>query len=234
MPDAAELADVSARRVVVPLGFLIASLSRARALGPVLAHALRLRGAGDRRLAARRALRGHAHAAEDPRGHGALGRDRRARRREPGRRLHAHARRSPTGLQAAAFGYTGIVVAALARYNPFAVVPRRGAPRRAAERRLHAAGRRLPVRARRRHAGDHPLLRARRRAARSATACGIAPARRAREAASRTAGCRERERQHRSSSCSRRRCSTGRRSSTRRSASCWPSARACSTSASRG
>ena len=27
----------------------------------------------------------------------------------------------PTGLQAAAFGYTGIVVAALARYNPFAV-----------------------------------------------------------------------------------------------------------------
>ena len=34
---------------------------------------------------------------------------------------------SPTGLQAAAFGYTGIVVAALARYNPFAVVPRRGA-----------------------------------------------------------------------------------------------------------
>ena len=28
---------------------------------------------------------------------------------------------SPQGLQAAAFGYTGIVVAALARYNPFAV-----------------------------------------------------------------------------------------------------------------
>ena len=28
---------------------------------------------------------------------------------------------SPSGLQAAAFGYTGIVVAALARYNPFAV-----------------------------------------------------------------------------------------------------------------
>ena len=28
---------------------------------------------------------------------------------------------SPTGLQTAAFGYTGIVVAALARYNPFAV-----------------------------------------------------------------------------------------------------------------
>ena len=30
---------------------------------------------------------------------------------------------SPQGLQAAAFGYTGIVVAALARYNPFAVLP---------------------------------------------------------------------------------------------------------------
>jgi simple sugar transport system permease protein len=30
---------------------------------------------------------------------------------------------SPQGLQAAAFGYTGIVVAALARYNPIAVVP---------------------------------------------------------------------------------------------------------------
>ena len=28
---------------------------------------------------------------------------------------------SPNGLQAAAFGYTGIVVAALARYNPLAV-----------------------------------------------------------------------------------------------------------------
>ena len=34
---------------------------------------------------------------------------------------------SPTGLQAAAFGYTGIVVAALARYNPFGRLPRRGA-----------------------------------------------------------------------------------------------------------
>jgi simple sugar transport system permease protein len=29
----------------------------------------------------------------------------------------------PTGLQASFFGYTGIVVAALARYNPLAVVP---------------------------------------------------------------------------------------------------------------
>ena len=48
-----------------------------------------------RRLAARRALRGDAHAPEDPRGDGRLGGGRRARRREPGRRLHAHARREP-------------------------------------------------------------------------------------------------------------------------------------------
>ena len=93
---------------------------------------------------------------------GISGARRRHRRREPDRGLHAHPRRSPSGLQAAAFGYTGIVVAALARYNPFAVLPRRRADRRAPERRLHAPGRRLPVRARRRNAGDHPLLRARR------------------------------------------------------------------------
>ena len=55
-------------------------------------HALRLRGAGDRRLAARGALRRHADAPEDPRGDGALGRDRRHRRREPGRRLPPPAR----------------------------------------------------------------------------------------------------------------------------------------------
>ena len=71
---------------------------------------------------------------------------------------------SPSGLQAAAFGYTGIVVAALARYNPFAVVPRRSPDRRAAERGLVPPGARLPVGPRRRDAGDHPLLRARRRA----------------------------------------------------------------------
>ena len=136
------------------------------------------------------------------------------------------------GPAAAAFGYTGIVVAALARYNPFAVVPRRGAHRRAAERRLHAPGRRLPVRARRRDAGDDPVLRARRRAARAVPACSSAGARR-RTAAAR-GGRRARQRQPRSSSCSRRPWPTGRRSCTRRSASSSPSARACSTSVSRG
>ena len=60
--------------------------------------------------------------AEDPRGDGDLGRDRRPRRRQPGRatsptRLDG----DPNGLQKLGYGYTGIVVAALARYNPFAV-----------------------------------------------------------------------------------------------------------------
>ena len=72
----------------------------------------------------------------------------------------------PNGLQRQYYGYTGIVVAALARYNPFAVVLVAfliGG----SERGQHAAGRRLPVRARRRDAGDHSLLGARGRAARS-------------------------------------------------------------------
>ena len=34
----------------------------------------------------------------------------------------AHPRPDPNGLQRLGYGYTGIVVAALARYNPFAVV----------------------------------------------------------------------------------------------------------------
>ena len=72
---------------------------------------------------------------------------------------------SPTGLQAAAFGYTGIVVAALARYNPFAVCLVAVLIGGTAQRRIHAAGARLPVRAGWGHAGDHPLLRARRGAA---------------------------------------------------------------------
>ena len=69
----------------------------------------------------------------------------------------------PTGLQSSFYGYTGIVVAALARYNPLAVVPVAVPARRPAERRLHAAGSRLPLRPRRRDAGDDPVLRPRRR-----------------------------------------------------------------------
>ena len=72
---------------------------------------------------------------------------------------------SPTGLQAAAFGYTGIVVAALARYNPLAVCLVAVLIGGLLNAGLHAPGPGLPVGARRRDAGDHPLLRARRRAA---------------------------------------------------------------------
>src|SRR5205823_10725981 len=49
--------------------------------------------------------------------------------------------------------------------EPVRGLPRGDRARRAAERVLHAAGRRLSVRCRRRHAGDHPVLRARRRGA---------------------------------------------------------------------
>src|SRR5437868_1793100 len=139
---------------------------RSRALAAVHAHAVRLRGPGARRLPARRALRGRAHAAEDPRRHGDLGRDRRPRRRQPGRRLPAHARRRPQRPPEAALRVLGN-----RRRGARALQPARGRPRcvprgRAAERRQHAAGRRLPVRARRRDAGDRPLLGTRRRAAR--------------------------------------------------------------------
>ena len=72
----------------------------------------------------------------------------------------------PRSLQQQLFGYSGIVVAALARYNPFAVVVIAfllGGLKNAG---LRAAGRRLPVGARRRDAGDLPVQRARRRAPR--------------------------------------------------------------------
>ena len=146
-------------------GFLLAVGVADGAVRPLPADALRLRDERDRRLDAGRALRGHAHAAEDPRGDGDLRRRRRPRRREPGRRLLARARRQPAGPAGRGFGYTGIVVAALGRYNPFAVVLVGVLHRRAAERRPLPPGRRLPDRPRRRDAGDHPLLRARRRAA---------------------------------------------------------------------
>ena len=71
---------------------------------------------------------------------------------------------SPQGLQGANYGYAGIVVAALGPLQPVRRLPRRGAARRPAERGTLPAGARLPVGARRRDAGDHPLLHARRRA----------------------------------------------------------------------
>ena len=99
-----ELADVrTSGRSSLPFGFLLGVVIAVVDLAALHAHAVRLRGEGDRRLAARRALRGHAHAAEDPRGDGALGRDRRHRRREPGRRLPPHSRPArPDGCRATA------------------------------------------------------------------------------------------------------------------------------------
>ena len=70
------------------------------------------------------------------------------------------------GLQQANYGYTGIVVAALARYNPFATLLVAFLLGGLRERRLHAPGRGLPVRPRRRDAGDDPVRDARRRAPR--------------------------------------------------------------------
>ena len=52
---------------------------------------------------------------------GALGRDRRASAARA-RSATSATCSTPRGLQQASYGYTGIVVAALARYNPFAVV----------------------------------------------------------------------------------------------------------------
>ena len=94
---------------------------RAWRLGALFAHAVRVRGERDGRLAPRRALLGHANAPKDPRGHGPLGRTGGDRRASQIGDFTYTLDGSPTGLQAAAFGYTGIVVAALARYNPFAV-----------------------------------------------------------------------------------------------------------------
>ncbi len=109
-------------------------------------------------------LRRHAHAAEDPRGDGAVGRDRRHRRREPGRRLPPPAR--PARADRGRLRLRRDRDRGARPLQPVRGRARRVPARRAAERRLRAAGRRLPVRARRRDAGADPLLRARRRAAR--------------------------------------------------------------------
>ena len=123
LPDAATLAGRShVGGLALPFG-LPARRRRSRSLVWVLYARTRfgfeVQVIGDSPRAA--TLRRHAHAPEDPRGDGALGRDRRHRRREPGRRLPPHARPARAST-AAGYGYAGIVIAALARYNPFAVV----------------------------------------------------------------------------------------------------------------
>ena len=145
---------------------------------------VRVRDERDRRLAARGPLLGHAHAPEDPRGHGNCparwpGSAARARS-ETSRTSSTRARRASRG---AAFGYTGIVVAALARYNPLAVVLVAVLIGGLQNAGLYLQGADFPTGPRRRPPGDHPLLHARRRAARSATACasgGVVPRRRRR------------------------------------------------------
>ena len=63
----------------------------------------------------------------------------------------------PRGLQQAQYGYTGIVVAALALYNPIAVVLVSLAHRRPHQRRLCPGGPLLPDRPRRHDGRDHPV-----------------------------------------------------------------------------
>ena len=163
MPSAAEWATFGSR-VVVPLGFLVGLLaaatlwvlySRTR-FGfevSVIADSPRAaRYAGMRTR--RKILAVMAVSGRSPGLGGAsqVGDFSHVARREPagpaggGVRIHGDRRRRARSLQ------------------PARGLPRRGAHRRAPERRLHAPGGRLPVRPRRRAAGDHPLLRPRRRA----------------------------------------------------------------------
>ena len=106
--------------VVVPLGFLIGILIAVVVWVIYSRMRFGFRSASSR---TRRAPRGtpDANAPEDPRGDGSVQGHRGHRRRESDRRLHAHARREPDRAAGGVFGYTGIVMAALARYNPFAV-----------------------------------------------------------------------------------------------------------------
>ena len=160
-----ELAGAARRRVRVPVRLPARGRARRRRLGALLADAVRLRGARDRRLAARRDVCRHAHAAEDPRGDGALGRAGRHRRREPGRRLPPPAR--PARPDRCRLRLRGDRDRGARALQPVRRRARRVPARRPAERGLRAAGRRLPLRPRRRDGGVDPLLRARRRAARA-------------------------------------------------------------------
>ena len=137
---------------------------RGRDVGALHADAVRFRGTGDRRLTARGPVRRDADAAEDRRDHVPLGRDRRARRREPDGRLPARARRARAS--AGELRLHGDRRRGARALQPVRGRPRRLPPRRAPERRLRAPGRRLPLRSRRRDAGDDPVRDARRRAPR--------------------------------------------------------------------
>ena len=128
------------------------------------------------------------------------------------------------GLQQSNYGYTGIVVAALARYNPFAVVfaalPARWPP----ERGVHAPECRVPVRSRRRDAGVilFAMLGGELLVQVSNLRCATGAPRFVHRVGATSVKYEHRRRRART-----RPSPTGRRSSTPRSASFWPSARAC-------
>src|SRR5262249_27797397 len=122
-------------------------------------------GAGSGRLAACRALRRHEYAPQDSRRDGDLRRDRRAGRRKPGRRLPAHPRRRPERPAAPVLRLCRDRRRRARSLQPLRRRPDRVPHRRASERREHLAGRRLPLRARRRYPRAHPVLGSRRRAA---------------------------------------------------------------------
>ncbi|TML71319.1 MAG: ABC transporter permease [Actinobacteria bacterium] len=151
MPDASEWPTFGTS-VVVPLGFLV-GLAAAFVLWVLYSRTrfgFEVSVIADSPRAAR-------DAAQGPRRDGPLGRARRARGRQPDRRFHAHARPDRTA-------GSGVRLHRDRRRGARSLQPLRGlrgrgANRRAAERRVHAPGRRLSLRSRRRHAGSHPVLR---------------------------------------------------------------------------
>ena len=165
LPDAADWPVSTLGAVGDPARLRPRVRGRGRAVGALLAHPVRVRGAGDRRLAARGALRGDADAPQDRRRDVPLGRDGRNRRREPDGRLSPRARRhGPAAVRTTATRASSSPRSPATTRSPSCLVAfLLGGLQNAG---LHAAGRRLPLRARRRDAGDDPVLRARRRAAR--------------------------------------------------------------------
>ena len=163
--------------VSVSFGFLLAARRGGGAVGALPGDALRLRDERDRRLAEGRPLLGNADAAEDPRGDGALRRGRGARRRQPDRRLLARSRRQSAGPPGRELRLHGHRRRRARPVQPVRRLPRRRARRRAPERRAVPPGRGFPDRPRRRDAGDHPVLHARRARSSSATACASADGR---------------------------------------------------------
>ena len=153
--------------IAIPLGLVSRCVIAVGAVGALHADAVRVRGAGAERLRARGALRRRPDPAEDPRGDGDL------RRRSPASAARARSATSATRSTATRTACRSSATATRASSSPRSPATTRspsllvafliGGLENAGQ---HAPGRRLPGRARRRDPGDHPLLRARRRAAR--------------------------------------------------------------------